>query len=408
MSQGSDLGGQRELDRPGGHHRRRLARNARERQRRQRRRRGLLLGAALAVLVLLTGAAWYGIDELRGPGEVPDYTGTGDADVIIGVEDGQTISQIAQTLANKNVVASARAFVLAAKDSDESRSVQPGYYELRTRMSGEAAVALLLDPDSRVGQFEVRGGLQLYDIKQPDGSIVPGILSRIAEASCVRLNGTSTCVSVDQLRAAMANTPPRRLGVPTWALPDVRAAPPTRRLEGLILPGTYNVRPGASPVTLLQQVMARSAQLLAQVGLPEIAQPTPYGPYEVLIIASIIQREAIESDFAQVARVIYNRLAIGKPLQMDSTVNYPRTVESLTTSDAERATPGPYNTYLNPGLPPTPIGSPSDEAITAAINPAEGDWLYFVKCQTDGSSCFAKTLEQHRNNIELAQKRGIF
>lgn len=407
MSHGLGAGGTRVPLDTSAAQRRRRARNAQQRQRRYRRRRRALLATTVTVLLLVAGLIWYGINEILGPG-VPDYTGTGDKDIIVEVQEGQTIAQIAQTLEQRNVVASARAFVLAAQDSDEIRSIQPGYYELRTRMSGEAAVSLILDPDSRVGQFEVRGGLQLDDVTQPDGSVVPGILSRIAEASCVQLNGHSTCVSVAQLRRAMANTPPRKLGVPQWALADVRAAAPTRRLEGLILPGTYNIRPGASAVTLLQQVMARSRQLLDQVGLPAIARSTPYGPYEILIIASIIQREAIESDFAKVSRVIYNRLAKGMPLQMDSTINYPREVQTLTTSDAERANPGPYNTYLNKGLTPTPIGSPSKEAIRAAVNPAEGDWLYFVKCRDDGSSCFSTTLEQHRKAVQRAHERGIF
>ena len=111
-----------------------------------------------------------------------------------------------------------------------------------------------------------------------------------------------------------------------------------------------------------------------------------FGEYDVLVIASVIQREAITPDFRRVSRVIYNRLAAGIPLQMDSTINYPLDLQQVRTSDADRARPGPYNTYLNSGLPASPIGSPSAAAISAALKPEPGAWQYFVKCQRDGTS----------------------
>lgn len=113
------------------------------------------------------------------------------------------------------------------------------------------------------------------------------------------------------------------------------------------------------------------------------------------MIASVIEREAITSDFRRVSRVIDNRLAAGMPLQMDSTINYPLDLQQVRTSEADRTRPGPYNTYLNGGLPASPIGSPSAAAIAAALNPEPGEWRYFVKCQRDGTSCFSVTIEEH-------------
>jgi UPF0755 protein len=126
------------------------------------------------------------------------------------------------------------------------------------------------------------------------------------------------------------------------------------------------------------------------------------------VIASVIEKEAITPDFRRVSRVIYNRLAAGMLLQMDSTINYPLDRQEVNTSDADRARPGPYNTYLNVGLPVSPIGSPSAAAIAAALHPEPGTWRYFVKCQKDGASCFSVTPEEHYAAVRAAAARGVF
>lgn len=380
----------------------------RSRHRRLRRRRQVVYGVLLALLVLIAGAVAYVAREVLELREVPDYSGTGTTEVVVRVEQGDTTSAIASRLVSRNVVKSARAFTLAAQDDERVRAIQPGYYVMRTRASGEAAVSRLVDPASRVGELSIRAGRQLDDVTLPDGKPVPGILSQLSAASCARLNGVSTCVPPEQLRRAMARTPAAELAVPTWAVDAVSRVDPRKKLEGLIMPGNYQVRPGSSAQELLAQVMATSSVRLQAAGLPGEAQEGELDPYQVLTVASIIEKEAITADFGKVSRVIYNRLATRMPLQMDSTINYPLDRQQLTTSDADRGRPGPYNTYLRPGLPPSPIGTPSTEAIAAAMNPTPGRWRYFVKCQADGTSCFSVTIEQHRAAVADARARGIF
>src|SRR4029078_7146601 len=106
---------------------------------------------------------------------------------------------------------------------------------MRLRMSGASAVALMLDPSSRVGQLEIRGGIQLDDTKAPDGAVTPGVLSLIAQATCTTADGVKKCATADELRTTMAKTDPAQLGVPDWALSAVAKAPATRRLDGLPL-----------------------------------------------------------------------------------------------------------------------------------------------------------------------------
>jgi UPF0755 protein len=368
----------------------------------------MVLLSVVAVLVVAVTGVVVGLREIRALREVPDFVGAGGTQAVVEVEDGQSLTAIGATLARQNVVASVRAFTRAADADPRVRTVQPGFYQLRERMSGSAAVARLQEPDARVGHLEIRGGEQLDNVELPDGKIVPGLLAEISRASCAMIGEQSTCVNPEKLRAAMEQTDPRALAVPTWALDPMSRVEPRRRLEGLLVPGSYDVRPGSSAVELLGQVTATSIARLLAGGFPASSASTGYSAYDVLVIASVIEREAITPDFRRVSRVIYNRLAAEMPLQMDSTINYPLDRQEVSTSDADRARPGPYNTYLNVGVPVSPIGSPSATAIAAALNPEPGPWRYFVKCQKDGASCFSVTKEEHYAAVRDAAARGVF
>jgi UPF0755 protein len=354
------------------------------------------------VLVLAAGGVLVGVRQLEALRKTPDFAGAGGAAAVVQVEDGQSLSAIGASLVRHNVVASVRAFTLAAEADPRVKAVQPGYYQLREQMSGSAAVARLQEPAARVGQLEIRGGEQL------DGRIVPGLLTGISRASCAVNGARSTCVSTEELRTAMGQADPAQLDLPAWAADPMSRVEPGRRLEGLLVPGNYDVRPGSSAVELLRQVAGTSVARLLAAGFPASTAGSGHSAYEVLVIASVIEREAITPDFGRVSRVIHNRLAAGIPLQMDSTINYPLDLQQVRTSDADRARPGPYNTYLNVGLPVSPIGSPSAVAISAALNPEPGAWQYFVKCQRDGTSCFSVTIEEHGAAVRDAIARGVF
>jgi UPF0755 protein len=375
---------------------------------RARRRRRRLLAAAIAVLVLAAGVVGGGYllyREFDGP---PDYTGDGGANVVVQVEQGATGAQIGSALQRADVVKSVEAFTAAAADQPRVRSVQPGYYLMRRQMSGEAAATRLTAPDSRVGQLEIRGGIQLDDTSNPDGSVVPGVLSLISQATCADLDGQRRCVSTDELRKAMSTADLADLGVPTWAREDVAKAEPRRRLEGLLVPGRYDVEPGTPALDVLRGLLTTSVTRLESDGLLSGARAIGYAPYKVLIVSSLVEKEGITPDMPKVARVLYNRLGAGQRLQLDSTVNYPLDLQALRTNAGDRTKPGPYNSYAVAGLPPTPIAAAGKDAIEAALAPADGPWQYFVRCRTDGSSCFAETLEQHNANVAEAVQNGAF
>lgn len=361
--------------------------------------------AALAVIVLIGGGAWYGVDKIFG---YEDYESTGDSDVVIEIGQGDSTNAIGAELTTSGVVASSKAFVKASEDNSKVLSLQPGYYVMKTKMSGASAVEKLTSAGARVGVLQVRAGTQLDDITQPDGSVTPGVFTLLAKASCAQLNGESTCVSVDDLRKVSVSADLTAMGVPDWAASVASKNTDSRRIEGLIAPGVYDVKPGWTADELLGFVLKTSATKTQAAGLAASTSVQGQTPYQVLVIASLIEREGVSQDFEKISRVIYNRLSQNMRLQLDSTVNYLLDKPVVTTTDADRTRPGPYNTYTVAGLPPTPIGSPSSDAIQAALQPASGDWVYFVKCEKNGLSCFAATIQEHNQNKDLARQRGAY
>ncbi|WIX89461.1 endolytic transglycosylase MltG [Amycolatopsis sp. DG1A-15b] len=372
---------------------------------RKKGKRALGWVAAIAVIALLAGGAWYGFNRFFG---YDDFDGAGTDDVVFQVDDGDTTSAIGAKLTTAGVVASTKAFVKAGEGNPKLARVQHGFYVMKSHMSGASAVDRITDAAARVGQLEIRPYTQFDDITQPDGKVTPGVYSLMAKASCAQLNGKSTCVSADDLRKAVDAADLKQLGVPDWAIePANKADRKDRRLEGLIAPGLYDVKPGSTAQEMLGQLVHTSAEAIQNAGLSPQATGPGMTPYQTLIIASIIEREAVKADFGKLSRTIYNRLKINMRLQMDSTVNYVLDRPTLLTDEADRAKSGAYNTYRNTGLPPTPIAVPSSDAIKAAVKPPDGEWLFFVKCEKNGLSCFAVSNDEHNRNRDLAKARGV-
>jgi len=392
---------------PEAEERRPVKRDNTARNKAKKRKKTVMWLVVALVLAVGMGGAYYGYRELRGIGSYDDFAGSGETDVIVEVQDGDVVSKIASTLYDNGVIASARAFTEPSKTDARVTSIQPGFYLMKTKMSGQQAVARMVDPKTLVPAVQIVGGVKLTDIKAGDKTI-KGIYSKLADASCTEKDGAKKCLTFDEIKAAAEQTDPVALGVPDWALADVKRAEPQHRLEGLIMRGVYQVKPGVSAVELIRSLVVSSTQKLAGAGIPGGTVDTGFRPYEVLIMASLVEKEAIEKDFGKVSRVIYNRLKEPMQLEFDSTVNYLLDQPHIRTSDANRNNQSPYNTYRTFGLPPTPIGSPSQQAIAAAIKPEDGDIKFFVKCQTDGTSCFSTTFPEHDAKDKKAQREGVY
>ena len=386
----------------------RVARNRAERGRKRRRYTGRIAAGVLVVImvvVVFVGTRLW--NTVFGNGD--DYTGNGKHDIVIQVQDGDSTTAVGETLHNQGVVATVRAFVNAAHGNSKINSIQPGFYRMRTEIPAAKAVARLADPNSRVGRLVIPEGRQLDDTTDMKTNVVnPGILTLISRATCVDLDGTKRCVSVDDLRAPASNSPPGALSVPAWAVePVTELGKDHRRLEGLIAPGTFNVDPSASAETILGDLISAGAAEYTKSGLVDTAQSMHLSPYDILVVASLVQQEANSQDFPKVAQVIYNRLQAHHTLEFDSTVNYPLDRREVATTDADRAQKTPWNTYVSQGLPATAICSPGVDALRAAEHPEPGDWLYFVTIDTQGTTLFTRDYKQHLANIELAKHNGV-
>lgn len=343
--------------------------------------RGVLAAVvALAVLVGGGAAAYVGIHHLaRGvstqAAAPADFTGEGSGTASVVVAAGATVTDIAAGLVTAGVIASAAPFIATADTTTGGTTIQPGTYRLHSKMSSAAALALLLNPSSRIGSATV----------VPEGQRLSVTLAAISR---------TTRIPLAQLTAAAAD--PAALGVPSWG----------RSTEGFLFPATYQFAPRSSATAVLSTMVTRFAAAATATGLEAAAKSLGRSPYQVLTVASLVQAEVPDAaDQARVARVLYNRLARGMPLQLDSTVKYVVGGNgSVFTTTAQRGQPSPYNTYLHAGLPPGPIDSPGQQALMAALHPSAGPWLYYVTVNlATGRTVYSTTLAGHQAAVAQLQ-----
>ncbi|WP_197513650.1 endolytic transglycosylase MltG, partial [Mycobacterium sp. E2462] len=376
-----------------------------------RRRRRFVIRVSLALLVVVVIAGVFAGTKLWHTvfGNGDDYRGGGKRDVVIQIEAGDSTTMVGETLQHQQVVKTVRAFVNAAHGNTAITSIQPGFYRVRTEIPAADAVTRLTDPKSRVGRLVIPEGRQLDDTTDmKTNKVNPGIFNLISQATCVDLDGNRHCVPVADLRAAATDSTVAALAIPPWAVqPATELGKDHRRIEGLIAPGTFNVDPAAPAGGILASLISAGASEYTKSGLVDTAQAMGLSPYDILVVASLVQQEANPPDFAKVAQVIYNRLHAHHTLEFDSTVNYPLDRREVATSDADRALRTPWNTYVSLGLPATAICSPGTDALRAAEHPEPGDWLYFVTIDNQGTTLFTRDYQQHLANIELAKRNGV-
>ena len=303
-------------------------------------------------LIALVAAGFLIYDFVRGLSQSEQSSIVAGQPVLIVVNSGDSLGMLAVSLAEAGVVTSTDAFLAAAELDERATRIGPGVYSLTTGMDAAEVIDAMLDPATRAAPLVLPEGLRL------DETVI--------------VTSDRTGLSRAELDAALAN--PVGLDLPEWA--DGHA-------EGLLFPASYEIIPGLTAEEVLGVMVRRFNIAADEVNLEKRAKKLGYSPEEVLIVASLVQAEVSPEDFRKVARVVYNRLAQGMKLQFDSTVNYALKTDVLMLSNDMLATDSPYNTYVIDGLPPTPINSPGQEALEAALNPASGDWLYFVTVDPD-------------------------
>jgi UPF0755 protein len=210
--------------------------------------------------------------------------------------------------------------------------------------------------------------------------------------------------AVDKALELPAGTTRKSLAKANLKLPlDAEGNP-----EGYLFPATYPLAENSTPEALLSAMVENANKKFNGAPIAAGAQRNAMNVYQAVTIASIVQAEAAtKEDMGKVARVIFNRLERGMPLQMDSTINYALNRSTLKTTLDDTRIDSPYNSYQRMGLPPTPIDNPGEEAVRAAISPTPGDWLYFVTVKPGDTRFTADYAEHQRNVAEFnAQQKG--
>ena len=329
--------------------------------RRSTRLQRFIVAAAVTAIfgLVASGLVWRWVQHQINP------PGTEGAPIEFTIQPGAATSEIAADLSRNHIIGNSTVFRLWL-NRNGGGDFQAGIYDMHQHMSFADAVTVLRGPARAVTEFRVT---------VPPGLTIAQIKGKLL-AQLQRFNGPD-------LDAALAS-------------PDValKWAPPTAtNREGIFFPDTYNLdeRTASDELGLLIRMRDETVKVGTELDIEGRAAALGVSPWDVLIVASLIEREAkIDADRPKIARVIYNRLQRGMKLEIDATVLYAVNKDhGLTTADLN--VDSPYNTYKVNGLPPTPIAAPSRKSIEAALNPADGKWLWYVLTDANGGHTFAET-----------------
>lgn len=326
-------------------------------------------GRVVVALVVLLGVAGIpalaGTLYLRSIGLWGKSEPGGTVDVVI--PKGASVDQIGDVLESEGVIRSGFGFRLATFLESGDENIQAGQYEMRQGLTAGDALDDLLSQRPE--------GTKFVNVTFPEGSWLvdfAAVLERdthISDSSFMKLATSGNIRSRFQPK-------------------DVET------LEGLLFPSTYQIVDKDDAESVIERLVREFDKRASNVNI-ETANSLGVTPYEAIIVASMIEAEAfVDEERGKIAAVIYNRLDQGIPLGIDATVLYAlgEHKESLTQSDLQ--IDSPYNTRRVAGLPPTPIGAPGVESLSAALEPADGEWLYYVLADCDGNHAFSESYDE--------------
>lgn len=354
--------------------------------------------ALLFIAVLVAGVVGYGAHKYWYLQQV-NPSGQADASELFQVTENDDLSTLSKRLKIEGFIVNDSVFRSYAS-SEGGLEIIPGYYTLRPQDHMGNILRVLRTPPNDT----------LSKVTFPEGFT----LAQIAE----RLNQGVPSIDAEDFLAKTGDAE-----LTTSAVRSVYQPDSVTSLEGLLFPDTYLISGDKSATQVAQEMLKLMERVGRQEGLDDSLNLVGRSPYEVLIIASIIEREAkVPQDRPKIARVIYNRLTLGMPLEIDATLFYKQNSEL--SFPALKAMDTPFNTYMYTGLPPTPISNPGRDSIAAALSPAPNPsagntlcreiqdgspciYLYYVLSDKDGNHKFAATFSQHQANVQAAIIAGV-
>jgi UPF0755 protein len=327
------------------------------------------LVAAGLVIVLFTFSLFLMRSQSSSAPDFNDAQSVQDLpEVIVEIPNGATGSQIATILFDSGVVKSSQAYFRVAVGDARSQKVAPGSHRMTLKISARQALDQLLDPDRIPNLIRVAEGAWKSEVEK--AFITYGFTQQEVKKA----------FSLLKLPKGFSKS------------------------EGLIFPAQYSFPQGTSAQAAAQSMIDRFSD--DPYGRKLLQGNKDFSAQQLLTIASIVQAESTNEDFSKVARVIYNRLKIGMPLQMDSTVHFIMQARGdIFLSRKSTTLNSPYNTYRKFGLPPGPISSPSSDAIKATLEPVQGDWLYFITV-APGDTRFTASFDEFSSwKVEYTKNR---
>lgn len=353
-----------------------------------------LLRAVLAVAILgAIGFFVYGIVSAWFASQL-DPEGEPGASVEVIVPAGAATAQVANILESEGVIPNSTFFRYYVEWNNEE-GFQAGDYTLQENMSADEAIDRLREgPQVPVeGEFRATEGRWLSEMIPEIASQLPSVTEQelwdVLESGALETRYSSNNVDFSAI--------------------EVESIPESQlRWEGLLFPDTYRIEEDAEPIEILAKMNDEFARVTGEIGYGAAERTHNLSAYEVIIIASLIEAEArTPEDRPKISRVIHNRLQQDIPIGIDATYIYGGHDRELELVRSVLDEPGPYNSRLELGLPPTPIAAPGADSLKAAMEPADGDWLFYVLIDDDGSHAFAVTDEEHEANKAEAREKGL-
>lgn len=326
----------------------------------------LKIVASVAAVFAITGGIYLVRTLSHANSDYP--SGNPGVEVVVDIPGGATGSEIASALFDKGVVKSSGAFFSRAVADPRSSQIAPGAHRVSTHISAKEALSQLLDT-KRIANL----------IRITEGAWTDEIVAQMVKVGFLKSDLLDALSHITRPAGFTGN-------------------------EGILFPAQYSFGSKSSALTALQAMVDRFALEAKASGIDQGGDG--FTPAQLLTMASIVQAEGGSSDFSKISQVIRNRLKVGMPLQLDTTIHYiTRTRGKVFLSTNATRTASPYNTYLHYGLPPGPIDNPGRAAMDAALHPSPGNWIYFITVKpgdtrfTDSNSQFLTWKSEYEKNL---------
>ena len=343
--------------------------------------RSILVVVAACLLVL--SVIYFGADYLLNNYWLPTSS-TDATPVTVEIPKGTAVSQIAEILYEKDLINNAKVFEYYIDFSGYTKKMQAGEYIFNKTMTMQEIMLQLA---------EGNGPLVVTDFLIIEGSS--------ATVTAQKLFNDGVITDVDSFLQAISATDQYAADYTFIAqAAEINNPERTYLLEGYLYPAKYEIYVGSSADTIIRKMLNKFSDVFNEDRKAR-AEELGMSIDDVVILASIIEREALPDDFAKVSAVFYNRFDNNMKLQSDATIKYISGTSKLKLSNDDKAVDSKYNTYIYYGLPPGPICSPSEKAIDAALYPDEQyiseGYLYFAtKDPESGELAFSKTYDEHQ------------